>query len=159
MSTEATDAPVRANALGCFTIPFLLIALIPLGWGARASVQDRQLLRDGHIVNGRVVELRHVPSNPTVRSQRASTASPVVTFTTRSGQQRTAVGSVNRGPSPWAVGETVAVVYDPSDPERADLVSEVDGWGLWLAIWCAVSAVPAAIALLPLLLRIRQRRA
>ena len=83
----------------------------------------------------------------------------MVRYTTRTGEARTAVGSVNRYPPPWAVGETVEVVYDPSNPERADVRSEVVGWRLWFAIWCAVAAVPAAIAFMPVVLLVRQRRA
>jgi hypothetical protein len=82
----------------------------------------------------------------------------VVAFTTRAGEQRTAIGSVNRYPAPWAPGQTVDVVYDPANPARADLLSEVVGWRLWLGIWCAVAALPAAIAVFPVALLIRQRR-
>lgn len=50
------------------------------------------------------------------------------------------------------------IVYDPATPERADLVSEIGGWRLWFGIWCAVAAVPLAIALVPVAMVIRQRR-
>jgi hypothetical protein len=153
------DAPVRANAFGCITLPFLLIALVPLAWGARASWQNGQLARDGTVVAGRVVELRYVASNPSMKLSKGSGKSPVVTFTTVAGDERTVVGSVNRYPAPWAVGQTVDVVYDPGDPDRADLRTEVEGWRLWFAIWCAVALVPAAIASLPVVMMIRQRRA
>lgn len=82
----------------------------------------------------------------------------MVAFSTRAGEARTAVGSVNRNPEPWAVGDAVEVVYDPVNPARADLLSEVAGWKFWLGIWCAVAAVPAAIALAPIVLRLRQSR-
>ena len=153
------ETPVRANAFGCITLPFLLIACIPLAWGARASWMDGQLARDGDVVPGRVTELRYVPDNPSMRSGRGSAVSPVVTFATRMGEQRTVVGSVNRYPAPWRAGETVDVVYDAANPARADLLSEVTGWRLWFGIWCAVAALPAAIASLPVVLLIRQRRA
>jgi hypothetical protein len=163
-ATNPAKTPVHASAFGCITIPFLLIAAIPLAWGARAQWANGVLARQGETVAGRVTELRYVASNPSVSrqgSRRSSTGgeSPVVTYTTRAGGQRTAIGSVNRYPAPWAVGDTVEVVYDPADPARADLRSELDGWGLWFGIWCAVAAVPAAIALLPVVLLIRQRRA
>jgi hypothetical protein len=53
----------------------------------------------------------------------------------------------------------VAVVYDPARPERADLRSELDGWKFWLAIWCVVAAVPVVIAMLPVVLYLKQGRA
>lgn len=164
MPTNQADTPVRANAFGCITVPFLLIALIPLAWGARSSWMDGQLARDGEVVPGRVIEVRYVPSNSSVSAVKTRGGSPrgespVVTFTTRAGETRTAVGSVNRHPAPWAVGQTVDIVYDPINPDRADLRTEVDGWRLWFGIWCAVAALPAAIAFLPVALLIRQRRA
>ena len=121
MSTNKEDAPVHASAFGCITVPFLLIALIPLAWGARANWLNGQLARDGDVVTGRVIELRYEPANGSVVRQpmRGGTArgtSPVVTFTTRSGEERTVVGSVNRLPAPWVVGQAVDVVYDPVIP-------------------------------------------
>jgi hypothetical protein len=116
-------------------------------------------MRDGVVVPGRVIELRYVAENSSKRTERGSGQSPVATFATREGEQRTVVGSVNRYPVPWRVGETVEVVYDPANPVRADLLSEVSGWRLGFAIWCAVALLPAAIALLPVLLLVRQRRA
>jgi hypothetical protein len=164
MPTNQADTPVRASAFGCITVPFLLIALIPLAWGARASWVNGPLARDGDIVTGRVIELRYVAANSSVSGQGTRGGSPrgespVVTFTTRAGEERTVVGSVNRHPAPWTVGQTVDIVYDPANPGRADLRTEVAGWRLWFGIWCAVAALPAAIALLPVALFIRQRRA
>jgi hypothetical protein len=153
------DEPVRSNAFGCITVPFLLIALIPLMWGARGSWQNGELARDGEIVPGRVIDLQYVPSNPSVRTSRTSAVSPTVSYTTRQGEARTVTGSVNRGPAPWSVGDTVDVTYDPSNPARADVSSELDNWRLWFAIWCLVAALPTAIALAPVVMLMRQRRA
>ena len=158
MTTTKAETPVSASAFGCITIPFLLIACIPLAWGARASWMDGQLMRNGVVVPGRVTELRYVAENASKRIDRGSPESPVATFTTREGEQRTVVGSVNRSPAPWRVGETVDVVYDAANPARADLLSEVSGWRVGFAIWCAVALLPAAIASLPVMLLIRQRR-
>lgn len=164
MATNQADAPVRANAFGCITVPFLLLAFITLAWGARTNWVNGQLARHGEVVAGRVIELRFVAANPSVvhQSTRGGSArgeSPVVRFTTRAGEERTIVGSVNRHPAPWAVGQAAEIVYDPANPGRADLRTEVTGWRLWFGIWCAVAALPMAIALLPVALFIRQRRA
>jgi hypothetical protein len=163
-TAKGTDTPVKASAFGCITIPFLLIAIIPLAWGARTQWANGMLARTGDVVPGRVIELRFVASNPAVTESprgggRARGESPVVTFTTRAGEARSVVGSVNRHPPPWTVGQVVEVVYDPANPSRADLRTELTGWRLWFGIWCAVAAVPAAIACLPVVLLLRQRRA
>jgi hypothetical protein len=163
-TAKGTDTRVHASAFGCITIPFLLIAIVTLAWGGRTQWANGVLARTGEVVPGRVIELRFVASNPVVAEStrgggRARGESPVVTFTTRAGEARSMVGSVNRHPAPWAVGQVVEVVYDPANPGRADLRTEVTGWRLWFAIWCAVAAVPAAIACLPFVLLLRQRRA
>jgi hypothetical protein len=152
---------VHPSAFGCITVPFLLIAIVPLAWGARTQWANRQLARHGEVAPGRVVELRFVASHPSAVTARSGARgeSPVVTFTTRAGEARSAVGSINRYPAPWAVGDLVEVVYDPANPSRADLRTELDVWPLWLGIWCALAALPAAIASLPIILLLRQRRA
>jgi hypothetical protein len=160
---NGNDTRVHPSAFGCITVPFLLIAAVTLAWGARTQWANGELARNGDVVPGRVIELRFVASNPAVVESargggRARGESPVVTFTTRGGEARTVVGSVNRHPAPWAVGEIVEVVYDPANPNRADVRTEVAGWRLWFGIWCAVAALPAAIACLPLALMLRQRR-
>ena len=159
-----TQTKVQANVYGCITVPFLLVALIPLLWGGRTQWMKGELLRAGDVVPGRVTELRYVASHPSVsrlttRGGKGSGQSPVVAFTTRSGEARSAVGSTNRYPVPWTVGEAVEVVYDPADPGRADLRTELDGWRFWFVFWCVVAAVPTAIASLPILFRLRERRA
>jgi hypothetical protein len=161
MNTPAneTPTPVHPSAFGCITLPFLLIAIIPLAWGARTQWANGTLARSGEVVSGRVTELRFVASNPSVSTGKGRGESPVVAFTTRDGDERSVVGSVNRRPAPWAVGEVVEVVYDPGNPSRADLRTELAGWGLWFGIWCVVAAVPLAIACVPFALVLRQRQA
>ena len=157
-----TDTPVHPSSFGCITIPFLLIALVPLMWGARGRWQDGQLLRTGEVVEGRVTAVERVPSNPTVRvsgrGESRSAVSPTVAFVTRTGEQRTTIGSVNRAPAPWSVGDTVAVVYDPDDPVRADLRTELERWQFWFVIWSMVGGVLLAIAMLPVVLLVRQKQ-
>jgi hypothetical protein len=149
---------VKSSAFGCITVPFLLIALVPLAWGARSQWANGALLRTGATARGTVVELRHVPGNPSVRMGKGSVYSPIVRFTPRGGQERTVVGSTNRYPAPWKVGDVVEVLYDPDHPERADLRSELAGWGFWFGVWCAVALLPLAMASAPVVLWLRERR-
>jgi uncharacterized protein DUF3592 len=158
-SGRAGSTSVQPSAFGCITLPFLLIALVPLGWGARAQWANGELDRHGESARGRVTEVRYIASNPSVSQSRSSGGSPIVAFTTRSGEARSMTGSVNRRPAPWRAGDEVEVVYDAANPARADLRSEISGWKLWFAIWCAVALLPTAVASLPIVLLIRQRRA
>lgn len=164
MTTPPTDTKVHASAYGCITMPFLLLCALFLAWGARSNWNNGQMLRDGEVVPGKIVETRHVPANPSIGSQssrggQALGQSAVFEFATRTGERHTATSSVNRMPPPWTVGETVDVVYDPSQPDRANLVSEVSGWRVWFAAWCAAALLAAAMASVPIVMRIRQSRA
>src|SRR5690242_19978004 len=131
-STEGiAGSGVKPSAFGCITVPFLLIALVPLLWGARSQWSKGALLRSGGTVPGTVTELRYVPEKPAATQggnrmgghHRGQCA--VFDFTTRSGERRTAVSSVNRYPEPRKPGENLNVVYDPAQPARADLRSEL----------------------------------
>ncbi|HTV00183.1 MAG TPA: DUF3592 domain-containing protein [Luteitalea sp.] len=156
MSTSTGTSRVQPSAFGCITAPFLLVAILIMVWGGRSNWQRGQLGRDGVAVVGEVIELRREPGNPTVRSEKASSASAVVRFTTEDGQTRTAVSSTNRAPIPWEVGEEVEVVYDRTNPDRADLRSETDNWVLWFVIWCVVAGVFAGIAAIPVVMKLRE---
>lgn len=144
-------------------MPFLLLALVTLAWGGRARWEAGALARYGEVVQGRVIDVRYVPGNPAVARQssrrgQARGESPVVSYTTRAGEPRTLIGSVNRYPVPWKAGDAIEVVYDPANPQHADVRAEVTGWVLWFVIWCTLAALLMAIASLPIILRLRERR-
>lgn len=155
---DIAGSGVKPSAFGCITVPFLLIALVPLLWGARSQWEKGALLRGGETVRGTVVELRHVPENPSTRRGKGSARTPIFRFTPRGAAERTVVGHVNRYPAPWQVGEVVDVVYDPGAPDRADLRSELEGWRLWFGIWIALFLLLAAPASAPVVLWLRGRR-
>jgi hypothetical protein len=165
------------NAIGCITLPFLLLAGVCLAWGARVTWSDGALLRKGVTVTGQVTELRHVFGQRTVhgagktRTRVTATGrirrrtdmgptplSPVVAFTTRDGERRTAIGSVNRAPPAYEVGDEAEVVYDPADPRRADVRSELEGWWLRCAMWTASALTLLAFAAVPVALLAYQPR-
>lgn len=166
------------SAVGCITVPFLLLAAVCLGWGARLSWSDGVLLRDGVAVKGRVTELRHVFGQKTIEGSRRTRyrvtargrvrrrvepgetpVSPVVEFRTRTGERHVVVGSVNRSPPAYEVGDEAEVVYDPADPRRADVRFELDDWWFGLALWTLAAAILTAFACVPIvLLATRYRR-
>lgn len=156
MSTHPDASRVQSSAFGCITAPFLLVAILVLAWGGRANWQRGQLDRDGASAAGEVIELRRVPTNPTVSTAKTSSASAVVRFTTPDGKTRVAVSSTNRAPVPWDVGDEVEVVYDRANPERADLRSETAGWVFWFVIWCVVAGIAVAIAAIPVVMKLRE---
>jgi hypothetical protein len=160
---------VHASAIGCITVPLLLLALVPLAWGARARWSDGVLLRNGATATGRVVDVRFESMNPTIssgltfrssgrRTSGRKGVTPVVEFTTAAGERRTMVGSVNRVPPDFAAGDAAEVVYDPANPSRADVRVELERWGFWCGFWSAIGAALAALAYVPLWLVKRSER-
>lgn len=51
---------------------------------------------------------------------------PIVSFTDQTGQQRYFTSQVSSNPPAYAKGESVAVLYDPSRPDKAMIDSFVD---------------------------------
>jgi len=49
MSTPANgaDTPVSKSALGCITVPLLLVAIVVLAWGGRSQWEKGELSRKG----------------------------------------------------------------------------------------------------------------
>ena len=75
--------------------------------------------------------------------------SPVVRFTV-DGQEREFTGRLATRPSPWTVGETVPVLYDPVAGR-----SELIGWKTW-AFAAEISAAGAGLLAMGLVLRRRR---
>ncbi len=157
MEVDAARAPQNLRGgIGCITVPFLVLAAVPLLWGARNRWADGALLRNGVAVEGRVTELRRDPGNASItrtgrHGRGGNGRSPVVEYRTTNGERRVAVGSLNRDPPEYAVGDPAVVVYDPADPSRADVRTELARWSFWFTIWTAVALVLVAIALAPFL--------
>src|SRR5262245_29553480 len=144
------------GGIGCITVPLLILAAIPLSWGARNRWRDGALLRNGVAVSGHVIELRYAADKPSItftgrHGRGPKGRSPVVEFTTRTGETRTAIGSINRDPPEYRVGDVAEVLYDPDDPSRADVRSELRRWRFWFSIWTALGLVLAALAFSPIL--------
>jgi hypothetical protein len=89
-------------------------------WHAR-TVRAGPRLRDGVVLQGRVVELRAPPQS---RIHATPAVNPVVTYTTPDGQEATFTSSVGHYPSPYTLGQQVAVRYLPARQPPAELEAE-----------------------------------
>jgi hypothetical protein len=68
---------------------------------------------------------------------------PIFTFVDNSGNEHRARSSVSSFPPPYEVGDNIPILYDPQNPEKADIDSF---WNLWLAsVVFYVLSVPALI--------------
>lgn len=72
---------------------------------------------------GTVVELAQRPGN------RSTIFCPVVEFTVPSGEKIRFTSEFGSRPASHTIGQTVAVRYDPADPQKAEVES---GMSLWL---------------------------
>jgi uncharacterized protein DUF3592 len=115
-------------------------------WYARQKRAEPRW-REGVILQGEVVELRALPQR---RIETTPAVNPVVTYTTPDGKVTTFTSSIGRYPSPYVLGQKVAVRYLPARQPPAELDSEaaeaesttmlvVFGilfWGIALVILC-----------------------
>ena len=91
--------------------------------GAFYLYQDKQeFLKRAHTVQGTVVDL--IPK----RSDNSTTYAPVVSFKTKKGEEITYTSSVSSNPPSYNEGETVEILYDPSDPKDASINGFASLW-------------------------------
>ena len=105
------------------TVPFLAACFVPpgllLAWVQVKRARVAAWLR----TEGTVIEMRPP-------GRRGRTLAPVVRFATEQGQECVHTSRAGSSPRGYRVGETVPVVYDPSDPSRAAIPH-------LFQLWCA----------------------
>jgi hypothetical protein len=105
------------TVLKCVSLVFGLLAVIS---GCRVA---RQLARSVRC-NGRVTKLVKIPDGIN------SLFRPIFTFTDESGKKHTVASSIAGYPAPYAVGETVEILYPRGQPSLAECRSFFAQWGL-----------------------------
>jgi hypothetical protein len=146
---------VLARALRAGAVPLILAALIGgpfLAVGVYEAVWTRAMLKACISTQGTVV-------GNTWRAFAEGGAAwcPVVEFKTADGTAVTFTDPIGSFPPDYAVGDTVRVLYDPADAEKARIAT----WKrLWLAptIIIVVGAIPLLIGLFFVLLVIPRPR-
>lgn len=113
---------VSPRAGGCLLV---CIGILILAVGAVLEWNAVQFLPGTVSATGTIIACDTAPPNAPVTQQGGGCA-PTVSFQTQTGQQLTFKGS-DRSTS-YSVGETVAVVYHPNDPQDARLAPG----GAWL---------------------------
>lgn len=113
------------KAFSVFNYVFSLIGAGLLAGAIYLYVDKQAFLEKAETTQGTVIEM--IPK----RSKDSTTYSPVVSFTTKSGQTITYTSSTSSNPPSYDVGEKVEIFYDPANPNDA----EINGFfSLWLGV-------------------------
>ena len=101
---------------------FGLAALGLLAGAAWAYFSQQRKMQSRVPTNGTVVELAQRPGN------RSTIFCPVVEFTVPSGETIRFTSEFGSRPASHTVGQVVAVRYDPADPQKAEVESDMSLW-------------------------------
>jgi hypothetical protein len=102
---------------------FIAIGLIPGSLGAYSFVRNWMFLRAALRTSGNVTDMRQ-----TVGSEGGTTYTPIVSFTTHSGETIRFTSHVGSNRPRFDIGQEVAVVYDPNHPQHATIPSFIVFW-------------------------------
>jgi len=104
---------------------FATIGLVLLAGAISLYFAKQSFLKRAETVQGKVVEL------VSKRSDNSIMYTPVISFITREGSEIEFASSVSSNPPSYSVGETVEIMYDPKEPNEADINSFSS---LWLGV-------------------------
>lgn len=93
-------------------------------WGAYAGYISWKLEQEGVTTTGTVTELEASDSS----EGGCCVYSPVIEFTANNGQTYTFEGDTASDPPAYDVGEQVDVLYDPNDPDTAQINKWTERW-------------------------------
>lgn len=109
--------------IGCLTIFFNLFFAAFCIWGVFAANTAWQLEQTGIATEGTVVEMEESSS----ADSGCCVYSPIIEFSVN-GQTYRFEGDVASDPPEYRVGETVPVIYNPADPNTAQINKWVERW-------------------------------
>lgn len=113
------------KAFSIFNYVFSIVGACLLAGAIYLYIDKQAFLEKAETTQGTVIEL--IPK----RSKDSTTYSPLVSFTTKSGQEITYTSSTSSNPPSYDVGENVQIFYDPANPNDA----EINGFfSLWLGV-------------------------
>ena len=117
------------------TALFVAIGAGPLGLGTHFSGERARLLAQGQRTAGTITEFVYVGGDSSTAVEDKFLV-PVVRFTAASGEQITFRSTVApRWWSDYQAGQSVAVVFDPADPQQAAADSYAEIWFAPLLCW------------------------
>ena len=112
------------GALLLIGVLFVLIGLAVLIGGVVTAIKQTRKVARGVTATGTVVDLVQRVFNP----GSAGVYCPVVQFTTALGQPVRFESGFGTMPASHRVGQSIAVRYDPADPQKAEVDSATSRW-------------------------------
>lgn len=94
---------------------FLTIGTAMLAGAIYLYLDKQTFLEKAEVAQGKVVEMLSSRSNNSIMYR------PVFEFTTKDGQKIEFTSSVSSNPPSYSEGESVEILYDPSNPNKADI--------------------------------------
>jgi len=104
----------------------MIIGVILAGIGALLLVQEQDFLKVAVRSQGVVVDYKM--GRKKKNGRRSSSLFPVVTYTTRENHEIKFVSSFGSTPAKYKIGEKVTVLYDPRDPNEAQIEGYMEQW-------------------------------
>ena len=101
---------------------FLTIGLIFLAGALYFYLSKQDFLKKANIAQGTVIELVRK------KTDKSTTYSPVILFTTKEGNEIKFTSSISSSPPSYNEGERVEVLYDPKNPKEASINSFASLW-------------------------------
>lgn len=141
-----------------FSLSFILIGFLLLGLGMYVFLRQRDFLARAIQTEGEVVEVLGVRTGSQYVVKRTAEGVKlepkrryrlVVQFETPGGRVVTFSPSISMRPAPAEVGARLAVVYDPAQPERAQIYQPVFLW-FWTGMLVGFGALTVLMGLVSL---------
>lgn len=130
---------------------FLIVGTIFTAVGVNRIRQQRRFVATAKTATGTVIEINEEFQR--VNRERRLLKYPVVRFSTLDGQEIEFQSSTGTNPSRYRVGDQVTVLYQPDDPQQAEIQSFLSLWCLtiimlFLGVVSLVAGIVAAIIVL-----------
>jgi hypothetical protein len=140
---------MRPRSLGFTSIlaVFILVGAFFIGLGVRSLVTTQRFLAKASTADGVVVRLDKVVERSR-EGDRYTLYYPVVRFVTASGQVVEYSDDLGEDPPAYRVGDSVRVLYDPADPQKARLDTWSSQW-LGATIQIGVGGLVFVIGVIP----------
>lgn len=148
----------KKGSLLLVALIFGVVGILPLGLGAYVYTDISSFEAIAIPSEGEVTEIFLATSKARAGGSDLNSYAPKVAFTTKDGtlvEYRASASSSDPG---YKVGDTVPILYDPNEPERAKINSFFHMW-LFPTILLSVGSLFTALALLIVVLDFKERKA